>query len=258
MLEPWALRQKGWKKRVAWILYQRRILNSSALLHATSAEEGENLHALGLTPRIGVVPNGTDLPILSGSPALVETEPRPPRTLLFLSRIHPKKGLELLLEAWSSLRPQNWRIRIAGPGEESYIQGLKERCRILGVDREIEWIGPASDTRKDTLFRSSDLFILPSYSENFGLVVAEALSYGVPVITTTGCPWAELLAERAGWWVEPAVEPLQRALQEATDLPPETLRELGGRGRRLVEHSYGWDSVGARMNAAYLGVLGSP
>jgi glycosyltransferase involved in cell wall biosynthesis len=258
MLEPWALRHKGWKKRVAWVLYQRRMLDSSALLHATSTEEGDNLRKLGLTARIGVVPNGTDLPSLYPSPAPDEKTCRSRRTLLFLSRIHPKKGLELLLEAWSSLRPRNWRIRIAGPGEDSYIQGLKQRSRILGVDREIEWMGPASGSTKEELFRSSDLFILPSYSENFGLVVAEALSYGVPVITTTGCPWAELPAEGAGWWVEPAVEPLRQALEEATNLPQQTLQELGRRGRRLVERNYGWDSVGTKMNAAYLGILGSP
>jgi glycosyltransferase involved in cell wall biosynthesis len=234
------------------------MLDSSALLHATSTEEGDNLRKLGLTARIGVVPNGTDLPSLSASPAPDEKTCRSRRTLLFLSRIHPKKGLELLLEAWGSLRPRNWRIRIAGPGEDSYIQGLKQRSRILGVDREIEWMGPASDSTKEELFRSSDLFILPSYSENFGLVVAEALSYGVPVITTTGCPWAELPAEGAGWWVEPAVEPMRQALEEATNLPQQTLQELGRRGRRLVERNYGWDSVGTKMNAAYLGILGSP
>lgn len=255
MLEPWAFQHKGWKKRIAWGLYQRRQLNACRLLHATSSEEGENLRSLGLTAPIQVVPNGTDLPVICDSDPREGCNHRNLRTLLFLSRIHPKKGLELLLNAWSACRPPGWRVQIAGPGDDSYIRKLEDLCRSLGIEGQVEWMGPASDSNKDLLFRSADLFVLPSYSENFGLVVAEALSYGIPVITTTGCPWAELQSERAGWWVSPNEESILRAVREATATEPEVRREMGERGRALIERKYGWETVARHMHAAYQRIL---
>lgn len=251
MLEPWALRHKGWKKRIAWRLYQRRQLNLCRLLHATSAEEGENLRNLGLTAPVQVIPNGTDLPVLTRTHQAIPFSPHGSNVVLFLSRIHPKKGLELLLNAWAACRPPGWRVRIAGPGDPSYIRQLKVLCQGLGIDDEVEWVGAAADSEKDLLYRSADLFVLPSYSENFGLVIAEALSYGIPVVTTTGCPWAELRSERAGWWVSPDHESILRGIREATSTDPEARREMGRKGRALIARKYGWESVARQMLTAY-------
>ncbi len=119
----------------------------------------------------------------------------PQKTLLFLSRIHHKKGIELLLEAWQRIGKQlrsNWKINIAGNGESNYINNINQLITKKNLVGEIEIIGPKFGEDKIRTYRQADLFVLPTYSENFGIVVAEALAYGIPVITTKGTPWEEL------------------------------------------------------------------
>jgi glycosyltransferase involved in cell wall biosynthesis len=255
MLEPWALSQKKWKKRIAWFLYQRRLLMQCRLVHATSTAEESNLRKLGLTMPVAVIPNGMDLPGLTPPEAGGFDKQATRRNALFLSRLHPKKGLELLIEAWASTRPPNWHLFVAGPGDPGYIQSLKDLAARHHLQTEIEFLGPVSDLDKPSLFERTQLFLLPSYSENFGMVVAEALSFGVPVITTTGCPWSELRSFRCGWWVEPTSSAIAGALSEATTLSSEILAEMGRRGRSLISERYAWSGIARRMRAAYGEIL---
>ena len=251
MLEPWALSQKKWKKRIAWFLYQRRLLTQCRLVHATSTAEESNLRKLGLTMPIAVIPNGMDLPSLAPPGVEGFAKPATPRNALFLSRLHPKKGLELLIEAWAKIRPSHWHLLVAGPGDPNYIQFLKDLVARHHLQAEIEFLGPISDHEKPSLFERAELFLLPSYSENFGMVVAEALSFGIPVITTTGCPWSELESFRCGWWVEPTAGSISDALSEATTLGSDTLAEMGRRGRSLISERYAWAGIARRMSDAY-------
>lgn len=252
MLSQWALAWRGRRKRAAWLLFQRRDLSSADALHATSELEWREIRAAGLEAPVAVVPNGVDLPAL-GEPRPVGTRPR---RVLFLSRIHPKKGLADLIEAWGSARPHGWELVIAGPDEGGHRAEIEARARALGPGAAIRFHDAVPDAGKWELYRTADVFVLPSRSENFGVVVAEALACGVPAIATRAAPW-ELLEERScGWWTEGGVEPLSRALAEATGIGDDERRAMGARGRRLVEERFGWPAVARRMLGVYRWLAG--
>lgn len=177
MLEPWARGHRATKKNLAWRLYQRRDLEQAALLHATSGQEAEGLRRAGLRNPIAIVANGIDLPNLVG--------PRPPcspRQALFLSRIHPKKGLLDLVRAWATVRPIGWKMTVVGPDEVGHLAEVQDAVREAGVEADFEFLGAIADGAKWPIYYHSDLFVLPTYSENFGLVIGEALASGLPVI----------------------------------------------------------------------------
>ena len=245
MLEPWALAHRQWKKRAAWALYQRRDLLGAALVHATSEAEAAAVRATGVRTPVAVLRNGVVVP------ADVARTRGPLRRALFLSRIHPKKGLPMLIEAWTAVQPEGWELVIAGhdeAGHRAKVEALVQRVGLAGV---VRFLDPVADADKWALYRTADLFVLPTYSENFGLVVAEALAAGVPVLTTTGAPWRVLQDERLGWWVGPTVDALATALSEATSHPARTLEEMGMRGRALVARDYGWAGVATQMKCVY-------
>ena len=252
MLEPWAMRYKSWKKKPAWGFYQKRDLETACLLHATSAMEARSLRALGLRQPIAIIPHGVETP----PPAAAPTQRHGPRTALFLSRVHPKKGLLHLVEAWSRLRPDGWRVVIAGPDEDGHCALVRAAVRAARLDDVFTFTGPVEGRSKWDLYRQADLFVLPTFSENFGVVVAEALACGVPVITTKSAPWGELLSHRCGWWVDVGTAPLEDALCEATALSDAERSELGENGRRLVLERYAWSRVATDMRAVYQWVLG--
>lgn len=251
MLEPWALKYRAWKKRLAWTLYQRRDLATARVLHATAPQEAENLRRLGLRHPIAVIPNGVELPIFSVRP----TRSQAPRVALFLSRIHPKKGLLALVDAWRVAGPAGWTMIIAGPEEGGHRAVVEERIRRAGLESEFQFVGAVDGEEKTALYQRADLFILPSFTENFGVVVAEALAAGVPVITTKGTPWEGLEPHRCGWWVDLGVEPLATAIRVAASLPDAERAAMGERGRRYAEH-FSWPQIAEQMLAVYRWVLG--
>lgn len=249
MLEPWARQHRRLKKTLAWYAFQRRDLTAAAVLHATADSEADNLRDLGLRQPVAVIPNGVAVP------AAVADHEGDVRRAVFLSRVHPKKGLPLLLDAWASVRPEGWELAIAGPDEEGHRAELEAQAARLGLD-ELEFVGPVADAQKWEFYRSADLFVLPTYSENFGVVVAEALATGVPVLTTTGAPWRELQTHTCGWWVEPAARPIREALADAVSRSGAERRAMGQRGRTLVQQRYDWGSIAAQMMEVYEWMLG--
>jgi glycosyltransferase involved in cell wall biosynthesis len=251
MLEQWAINHQAWKKRLAWNLYQRRDLESATVLHATAEQEAKSFRRLGLRQPIAIIPNGTELPEWRDL-----TFPKgSPRIMLFLSRIHLKKGLLELVQAWKMVRPKGWKMLIAGPDEGGHQKIVEAAIHQAGLQDEFEFTGSVEGAEKEALYRSADVFVLPTFSENFGLVVAEALACGVPVITTKGAPWEGLLTHHCGWWIDIGVEPLVAALREATNLPPEILRDMGQRGRAYVEQNFGWPGIAEQMLSVYRWVL---
>lgn len=251
MLESWAFRHKAWKKLPLWWAYEKRALQSAFLLHATAEHEAVSLRGIGFTNPIAIIPNGVDLPeTYSPLPTLDGA-----KTALFLSRIHPIKGLMNLIDAWSKVRPSGWRMIIAGPQEMGHETELREAVKKAGLDNIFEFVGPIFDERKSTLMRQANLFILPSFTENFGIAIAEALSYGIPVITTKGTPWKELEDTNSGWWVDIGVDPLSEALYKATRLSVDEIRDMGLRGRQLVEERYAWKNVAKKMKSVYQWIL---
>ncbi len=248
-LTPWSLKHKAFKKRLGWLLYQGRDLRSATVLHATSRYEAENIRRLGLTNPIAVIP------------LAVSISPPPPqadhntssklRTVLYLSRIHPKKGLMHLVEAWKTLRPKGWRVVIAGQDDAGYRGELESAIRRYDLTDDFVFRGFVSLDEKARLYREADLFVLPTYSENFGLVIPEALSHSIPVITTRGTPWEELNQYRCGWWTGIGTEPLTKALREAISLPDRERKEMGERGRELVKERYSFTRLGKELKTLY-------
>lgn len=250
MLESWSLRQKRIKKGIAWNLYQRRDLASARALHATAPSEAASFAAFRFKVPTHIVANGLDIPCEAELSAARSDAPAA-RTAIFMSRIHPKKGLPLLLEAWDRLRPKCWHLRIAGPNEQGHSEEIVSDIVARGLTESVSIIGPCYGEKKRRLLATADLFILPTYSENFGIVVAEALGHETPVLTTRGAPWHALVSERCGWWVEPNVDALTAGLHEALATPSVELRAMGRRGREFVRRSFSWPSVAARMIEVY-------
>jgi glycosyltransferase involved in cell wall biosynthesis len=237
MLEPWSLQVHSARKSLAMLLFQRKILTRAAAIHATSNMEADNIRRLGIgSAPVFVVPNSVADPdplysVAEPPAAMVGT-----RTLLFLSRIHEKKGLDILLQAWNQTRPRRWRLLIVGSGEAKYEANLRRFCQIHDVP-DVEFKPHVEGAEREATFREASAFILPTYSENFGNVVAEALIRGLPVITTTGTPWSDLVKERCGWYIEPTVEELMRVIAEATSSDESMLAQMGARGRRYaIDH----------------------
>jgi glycosyltransferase involved in cell wall biosynthesis len=253
MLQPWALGHKRVRKSFAWNLYQRRDLKLARYHHTTSESEARNLHKLALNVPIVTIPNGVDVP-----PPRTLTEPaasRQPKIALFLGRIYPIKGLPLLIEAWSRVRPQDWVLRIVGPDEAGHRKQIENNVRAAGLDQVVSFTGAIAPRMKPSLFNSADLLILPSYSESFGMVVAEALAHGLPVLTTTGTPWSSLPRNGCGWYVEPTLDAIASALHAATILDRAALRTMGAKGRALAINDYSWPHVAHRFLSLYESVL---
>lgn len=253
MLEPWALNHNRLRKQLMWHLYQKRTLAKADLLHATALSEAQSLRKLNLQQPIAIIPNAVDsMPGCN----VDQAESRSTRTILFLSRIHPKKGLLNLINALGQLAIGDWEILIVGPHEGSYLSEVQACIAANHLKHKVKFMGPVEDHAKWQYYQMADLFVLPSFSENFGIVIAEALASGVPVITTTGTPWQELVTTQSGWWVEPTVQALAEALRDAMQLTDEERRQMGMNGRQLVQQRYSWQMVATKMLAVYQWLLG--
>jgi glycosyltransferase involved in cell wall biosynthesis len=261
MLEPWAWQYKAWKKRLAWHGFQHRDLRTAHVLHATSVDEAERLQLLLPHQPVAVIPWGIELP--PAKPARLE--PNGPsvragrnslRQVLFLSRLHPKKGLLDLIEAWRQLPTQGWQLIIAGPDEQGHQAVVEQRIGELNLTN-ITFVGAVDSQQKWSYYRQADIFVLPTQSENFGLVIAESLAAGTPVITTTAAPWLDIKTHNCGWWVHPGVLPLVNALQAAMSLEPKELAAMGQRGQALIQEKYTWSRAADQMLQIYRWLLES-
>lgn len=236
MLEPWILARHYWTRKVpALLLYQKAAVKKADCLHATAVSEKENLLKLGYNHRIEIIPNGIEVDRIS-----LKNNWKRKKRILFLSRIHVKKGIEFLLEAAAILKDklEDYVIEIAGEGEKEYIAQLKQKAKELQIESLVQFCGGVYGNQKWKLFQEADVFVLPTFSENFGIVVAEALACGTPVITTKGTPWKELGTTHCGWWTEIGTQPLADALNKFLQLSTQELEAMGRNGRKLIEQKY--------------------
>lgn len=252
MASAWAMGHRRAKKQVAWHLYQRQALAGAALVQATSEAEVEDIRRLGVRGPVALVRHGVAVP-----PSLPPAGPAAGRRqAVFLSRVHPKKGLPLLIEAWARVRPAGWELVVAGPDEGGHRAEVEALVHQAGLAADVRFVGPVEGADTWALLRGASLFVLPTHSENFGIAVAEALAAGVPVLTTHGAPWRVLETERCGWWVPVTADALAGALTDATSRPADVLQAMGRRGEAYAAAHLRWDRAAAEMLAAYRYVLG--
>ena len=253
MLSQEALEFSAVRKKLFWQILQKRAYRSAFAWHATSEAEADDLRAFGIRAPIGIIPNGVDVPALPSPSAELPARPFPrTRTLLFLSRLHPKKGLANLLKAWAQCVHAfpGWALRIVGPDEEGHeaeLKALVQQDSIAGVT----FAGPVYGDAKWKEYASADVFVLPTLNENFGVCVAEALGMGIPAIVTRGAPWGGLAANRCGWWVEAGPEALAEAIREALGLTDDQRQDMGARGRSWVLRDFGWPQIAEKMSRLY-------
>ena len=263
MLDSWSLSHSYWKKQLVWYLYEHKNLTSANVFHATSLQESLSIRALGFPQPIALVPNGVDIKDLNRKPEreiLINLFPelKAKKWLLFLSRIHPKKGLDNLLFAWKNIANlfDEWHLIIAGPDLVGYQEQLEYIVAELGLERQLTLTGMLSGKIKQVALGNADLFVLPSYSENFGIVIAESLANAVPVVTTKNTPWQDLLTYNCGWWIDNNQQALTSALTEAIEMSAQQRKEMGIKGYNLVKKKYSWDFVAQEMLSVYEWMLG--
>ncbi len=255
MLSPAALSISQLKKRAFWHLLQRAALARAAGFHATSEQEYRDIRAAGFDQPVAIIPNGVDFPEQS---QIAMQRIGGPRTILYLGRIHPIKGLETLLKAWGKISASypDWRLRVLGPGERDYVHLLKSIAATQEIPRVSIESGVYGEEKSHALANAS-LFVLPSKSENFGVAVAEALASGIPVITTKGTPWNNVVSEGCGWWVDHSVDSIASAMSAALDIPDGNLKAMGQKGRLWTEREFSWIRVARDTVALYLWVAGA-
>ena len=248
-LEPSALTFGAARRKQRWLAAFGPLMRRATLFHATSAEEATSIRdVLGAGAAVRIVPNGVD-----PEEAIGPREPPALPTLGFIGRIHRVKAVERLVEAAALLRDRGLRFRleIAGPTPDArYRQEIETHVARLGLGEIATLRGELRGDAKRSFYEGCNVVALPSFTENFGNVVVEALSHGVPVVASRHTPWAELEAYECGRWVDNTPSDLADALEPY--LRSSALaREQGLRGRRLVEQHYTWSAVALSMLNVY-------
>lgn len=249
MLYPSALQVSCLKKRIAWNLYQKYDLNRAAVIHATCMQEMRYNREKGVKVPIAVIPNA--IPIQGD--ALKSTYTGKKR-VGFLGRFHPIKNLDILIKAWTLVDTKEWEFVLVGSGTKEYVSFLKSLATDLKVTN-IRFAGFLHGEEKCQMLATFQYLVLPSQSENFGMVIPEALIQGVPVIASKGTPWEELNTHYCGWWVDNDVDTLASTIREALSISEEERIAMGKRGQQLVKDNYSVEVVADKMERLYEWIL---
>jgi glycosyltransferase involved in cell wall biosynthesis len=253
-LEPWARKYHRIRKRVAAGLWTRRFSDRAAMFRATSEGECKAIRSWGYKGPMALVTEAVDIPVPPSSGEIRDWREKmgvgaSERIALFLSRIHSVKGVDLLLEEWKRLgeKANGWRLVIAGPRSSDCPTYADDLLRNHGLTTQVIRKEGFWGRERDIAMAVADFFVLPSRSENFGLVVAEALAAGTPVITTEATPWVGLGDSGAGWCVTPTNNGIREALDQALQCPSAVLTEMGSRGRTWMAEEFSWPAAGRRF-----------
>ena len=249
MLEPWIIKRHYWTRKVpALWLYQKAAVQKADCVQATAESERDNLLKLGYNSNIKVVRLGIDAESIE-----MKRSWKKSRQILFLSRVHMKKGINFLIEAAAALRAelQGYNILVAGEGDADYVAEMKRMIADNGLQDIVQLIGGVYGDEKWRLFQTSDFFVLPTHSENFGLAIAESLASGTPVITTVGTPWNDLNDTNSGAWIEIGTQPLIDTLKRFLSISDEELETMGMNGRKLIETKYSANVMAEEMMKVY-------
>jgi len=221
------------------------VLKEKLILQATSQNEAEQSQNRFPGVRTVIVRHGVELP-----EDLRKTDSKGQLRMTYLGRLHPIKGIEALLDACKLVGSESgpWHLNIAGSGELNYANVLKSKVVELGLEARVDFLGEVFGERKESLFANSDVVVVPSHVENFGMVVAEALAHEVPVIAGRGTPWEGLQTRGCGLWVDNHSSSLAAAIREIRTMP---LADMGRRGRNWMETEFSWQSVSSQMLAVF-------
>ncbi len=234
------------KKFIFYFLFQRNILKNVDLIHVTSSEELKDVRDFGLTQPVTIIPNGIDIPKIQYKKHSKRFK------LIFLGRIHPKKGIENTIKAWSSVAGNfpDWVFEIAGQGEVKYEKKIK---KIISTSKstKIKYIGPVYGKEKIKFIQTADILIMPSYNENFGMVAAEALSNNTPVICGADTPWSQVVKMDCGWHIPNNSKSIESTLLEVFSMSKTDLFNKGKNGRFWMKRNYSWDQVAKKMIFSY-------
>lgn len=256
-LYPWNLEQSRLKKKIAWALFQGEMLRSASCIHATEVGELSAIRNLGIKSPVAVIPNGVDFAEFDRMPSRADacaalSISSDFRYVLFFSRVHPKKGLEYLLEAFKRLSRSypGWRLIVAGPVyDQIYLDDLRRKYSFL--EPVVSYVGMLTGFERVAAFAASNVFVLPAHTENFGIAIGEAMAAGVPVITTTGTPWSALPKIGAGWWVDLSYETITKSLEEAMTLSDDARGAMGAIASQFIRSHYDWKFVSSQMAQLY-------
>jgi poly(glycerol-phosphate) alpha-glucosyltransferase len=263
MLDPWALQNSRWKKRIAERLFETAHLRQASCLHALCWQELEAIRAYGLRNPVCVIPNGVEPAAPAASdPQWRSALPKDARILLFFGRIHPKKGLNNLIHAWNkvqnsgTLHGKTWHLVIAGMGSEAYTRELTELVKNRSYGEQVHIVGPQYGDDKSATLQAVDAFILPSVSEGQPMAVLEAWAYSLPALITSACNLHEGFDRRAALRIETDIESIAEGLAQLFGLPPEALRRMGDAGARLAADTFNWSRIAAQYEGVYRWLLG--
>jgi poly(glycerol-phosphate) alpha-glucosyltransferase len=263
MLDAWALANSGWKKRLASALFENKNLGAAACLHAITSQEIDAIRKYGVVRPICLIPNGVDLPSDTPVPPPAWlTHARGRKVLLYLGRIHPKKGLLELIEGWSqAIHDQpalsnEWMLVIAGWDQGGFESKLRARVADLSLDRDITFVGPQFGPDKASSYAHASAFILPSFSEGLPLVVLEAWAHHLPVLMTEECCLSIGFDRQAALQIQPTAHSVSQGLLALRALSPTDRAAMGTRGRALVESHFTWSTAAASMRSVYAWLLG--
>lgn len=265
MIDPWALKHSKWKKRIAWTGYQSDNLNRAGCIFVNSQTEAAYVRDTGVKTPLAVVPNGVDpLAGTESSPAWEEAIGRERRVLLFLGRIHPKKGVFELVRAWAQFvarypdRARNWSLVVTGWDDGGHEANLRALARELGLTApSFHMTGPLFGERRDAALSNAHGFVLPSHSEGMPMSALEALSAGVPQLLTDACNLPQVIEKGAGFRIAPSAEGICDGIVQLVALPKEAHDAMSARARQLASDVFSWPNAARDTRRVYAWLLGS-
>lgn len=256
-LYPWSLSQGKLRKKIAWHLFQKRALQKASLVHVTCVDEHNAVRALGIKSPIAIVPHGINYDDYQNLPAKKQAIEdlglnNDKKYILFMSRLHKKKGLDLLLEVWPELVKfyPDWCLLIVGPDYSNYTDKISALALENKIADNIKTMGMLTGHAKKSALAASEFFVLPSFTENFGVVIGEALAAGLPAITTTGTPWAEINTFKCGKHISLSKQNVYQALQEMMDLDEIALATMSKNAKSLIKKNYSWSAQALKFGKA--------
>jgi glycosyltransferase involved in cell wall biosynthesis len=264
MLEPWALNHSRLKKMLAAWWFEDKNLQEADCLHALCTAEADSFRRYGLKNPIAIIPNGVDMDGLC-LPAAADTITerfsgmKGQHRILFLSRLHPKKGLVNLLWAWQKMTRdfKDWCLLIAGAGQPAYEQELRILVKDYALEKSVLFLGSVYGEDKRQILAAADVFVLPSFSEGFSMAILEAAAAGLPVLLTRECNFPELAKSGAAIEISPQTSAIEEGLRQILELSEEQRKAMGRRGLELVKQAYTWPIIADRMCRVYEWLAGN-